>query len=64
MISPNKRSIVEIEAIRSRETCPRLPGEPEKEYFCPILVTCPHWLDKCHDNGCQHPEAIKMREGK
>jgi hypothetical protein len=36
----------------------------EKQYFCPILFTCPHWLDKCHDNGCQHPEAIAMREGK
>lgn len=30
-------------------------------YYCPIMGTCPYWLDKCKDVGCQHPEAIEMR---
>lgn len=31
------------------------------KYLCPILGTCPHWLDKCLLIGCQHPEAVEMR---
>jgi len=34
----------------------------DKKYYCPILVECPHWLDKCKYYGCQHPEAIAMRQ--